>query len=207
MPLPGHSGDARCLQFRLQQATASSVQPESTRCSSSQRDATPSGHLAAVEVMHDGWSLPLSMGRRESSSGSWRMLAAAAAPTAALLPPPGTSCMVHMPSATASSTSLAAGTTASKDSSDRRQQQFTVTVSAEKPFQSCPAVAYVVVAHGILHNFTSQALVMEDPQSAAWSAAALAGSQTVFSTGNPAAAPEQVQTPSFDSAPVLNVHM
>jgi hypothetical protein len=192
MPVPGHPDDARYLQFRLGQSAASSVQPESMTESSIQ--GTRGGVANGLDLPCEGWSKPLSLGSRQASSSSWRMLAAADTPAAAKLPLPGTSSLVQLPARLPHGSLPAAGTSASAVGSGKRPGQLAVTVAAEKLLQGCSAVAFVLLAHGILHNCTSQDLVLEDPGSALWSAAASAGCTTAFSTGSPAAPPEQVQT-------------
>jgi hypothetical protein len=194
MPLPGHPDDARYLQFRLGQAAASSEQPDSMTGSSSQ--GITGGAANGLDPACDGWSKPLFLGSRQASSSSWRMLAAADTPAASELPLPGTSSLVHLPARLPHGSLPAAGTSASAVGSGKRPGQLAVTVAAEKLLQGCSAVAFVLLAHGILHNCTSQDLVLEDPGSALWSAAASAGCTTAFSTGSPAAPPEQVQTSS-----------
>jgi hypothetical protein len=196
MPLPGHRDDTRCL--RICQAAANSTQPGMQARSNDQGNAKPRGQGTAVGIADDlesrlrEWSLPLSMGRRQASNGSWRMLAAAATPIAATLPSPGTSSFVQMPSGPVNSTAPAATIAASDDGSDRQRQQLTATLAAQEPLRGCSAVIFSLLPHGVLHNCTSRDLVLEDSQSSAWSAAALAGSKTAFSTGNPAAPPDQV---------------
>ena len=194
MPLPGHLDGARYLQFRLGQAAASSVQQDSTTGSSKQ--GTSGGTANGLDLPCDGWSMPLSLGSRQASSSSWRMLAAADVPAAAELPLPGTSSLVQLPARLPQGSLPAAGTSASAVGSGKRPGQLAVTVAAEKLLQGCPAVAFTLLAHGILHNCTSQDLILEDPGSALWSAAASAGCTTAFSTASPAAPPQQVQASS-----------
>lgn len=197
MPVPGHPDDARYLQFRLGQAAASSEQLDSTPGSS--RQGMTGGVANGLDLPCDGWSKPLSLGSRQASSSSWRVLAAADAPAAAELPLPGTSSLVQLPARLPHGSPPAAGTSASVLGSGKRPGQLAVTVAAEKLLQGCSAVAFVLLAHGILHNCTSHDLVLEDPGSASWSAAAPSGSTIAFSTGSPAPSttPEQVQTASI----------
>ena len=154
------------------------------------------GVANGLDLPCDGWSTPLSLGSRQASSSSWRMLAAAETPAAAELPLPGSSSLVHLP-ARLPHGNLPSGISANVVGSGTQPGQLAVTVAAEKLLQGCSAVAFVLLAHGILHNCTSQHLVLEDPESASWSAAAPSGSTTAFGTGSPAAPPEQVQTASI----------
>ena len=206
--MPSHQEDARCLRCRIFQTAADTAQPGSTGWRVDQRAVKPGGRGTAsgiadgLQPMLGEWSLPLSMGRRQASSGSWRVLAAAAMPSAATLPSPGTSSLVHIPSGLPRSTASAAATEASVDGTDGQRQQLTATLAAQELFRGCSAVTYLLLPHGVLHNCTGRDLVLKDPESATWSAAAMAGSNTAFSNGNPAVPPEQVCTAT--SHPVNN---
>lgn len=214
--LPARRGDARCLQFRCHSAMATSAQLASALAPGSDGSAEFGGNGGTPSIANDqvpdaahdkgGWSLPLAMSRRQAAGGSWRRLAAAV-PAAAALPSPGDSCLVHLPSgaqdSVAQATKALPACLARSGAGQQPGQQLTVALAAEESLQGCQGLALTLLPHGVLHNCTGRDLVLEDPQSDGWSAAAAQGTEAVISTGNPGVPPTQVSAAL--SAPILHV--